>query len=166
MYILRVISRNVCTYVCGKWLVTDFVCARLSGSVCLLPAVSSTHYTFCEYKGVLYFFTCFSYLGTKLCSAVGRTLGCAATISSAPRARRPAVRRLCVVTCNLKTVASGLVWRPPRGVGTECSNCRCLRDWGGCQGHNVLHETSYHLCCGRDVHTYRFVCLGNDSMVD
>jgi hypothetical protein len=49
----------------------------------------------------------FSYLGTKLCSAVGRTLGCAATMSSALTTRRPAVRSLCVVMFNWKTVASG-----------------------------------------------------------
>ena len=47
--------------------------------------------TFCEYEGLLYFFIFSPYLGTKLCSAVGRTLGCAAAISSALRARRPAV---------------------------------------------------------------------------
>ena len=38
---------------------------------------------------------------------------------------------------------------------------------GVASGGITLHtEHRYHLSCRRDVHTYRFICLENDSMVD
>jgi hypothetical protein len=91
------------------------------------------------------FINLFSYLGTKLCRAVGRTQWlCSNGIfssSGAPTGCKKARVLLRLVWKRLQVVWCGChltrLWI--RDVVTGCSNCRRLQDWGGASRGITFH---------------------------